>query len=122
MGGYLTSRGSRPAGQSRRRYTVFETRRILDAAYSYLITWPNSYLKTLRELVGHSSLEKANSLMEQWFGPIHSYLVNEMDETGLGFVRTAFEFEIRNIWRTIHHSKLPVMVSAQMEFDFTEVA
>lgn len=120
LGVYLPSRGSRPAGQSRHRYTVFETRRIIEAAYSYLVAWPNLYLKTLRALVGHSSLGKANSLMEQWFGSIHSYLINDMDDSGLGFVRTAFEFEIRNIWKAIHHSKLPAMVSAQMEFDFTE--
>lgn len=122
LGVYLPSRGSRPAGQSRRRYTVFETRRILEAANSYLIAWPNLYLKTLRELVGHSSLGRANSLMEQWFGSIHSYLINDMDDSGLGFVRTAFEVEIRKIWKSIHHSKLPAMVSAQMDLDFTEGA
>ncbi len=120
LGVYLPSMGSRPAGQSRRHYTVFETRRIIEAACSYLVAWPNLYLKTLRELVGHSSLGRANSLMEQWFGSIHSYLVNDMEEAGLGFVRTAFEFEIRKIWKTIHHSKLPAMVSTQMEIDFTE--
>ncbi len=118
LGVYVRSLGKVDAGKARARLEVKAVRIILQAAFDLLWDWPDEYLRVLRSLQGDPRLIKAHTLMEQWFGSIRLFLANEMTEPEFAFVRSAFEMEMRKVWRTIRQSKLPEIVGRQLELEF----
>lgn len=90
---------------------------IVIRAFSCLSAWPHSFVGTLDELAKRPTSTSSAALLDRLFGSVHRYLVVELDRPETAFLRTAYEQQIRQIWRRAGRRHPLRTVNRQLELD-----
>lgn len=117
LGHCLRDLGRYGSGHGRLQPTCDEAAVIADQAFDVLRTWPTSLGEHLLTLACRPPSRSSASLLDRLFGPLQHYLYEEMTGPEHVFIRTAYEYHLRLIWRDLGRRHQSFGDSRQLELE-----
>jgi hypothetical protein len=85
--------------RGRTKPTKEESSRLIAKAFGFLSSWPDSYLGALGEIADQEISKSSASYVDRLFRSVHRYLMEELDAPETAFLKSAYEYQIRKLWR-----------------------
>ena len=92
---------------------------VVENAFALLRDWPKSLVDRLAIVAARPNGNKKASFYRSVLGPIATYMDEEITGEELAFLRNAYEYHIRRIWRELGRKPIQRFDKRQLELDLS---